>query len=34
VLDELKKPTANPEGFFDLSLVQELEKEKFLDKIK
>ena len=34
VLDELKKPTANPEGFFDLSLLQELEKEKFLDKIK
>ena len=34
VLDELKKPTANPEAFLDLSLLQELEKEKFFDKIK
>ena len=34
VLDELKRPEARPENFVDLSLVQELEKEKFFDKLK
>src|SRR5262245_27952246 len=34
VLDEVKKPSANPEAFLDLSLLQELEKEKFFDKFK
>jgi NitT/TauT family transport system substrate-binding protein len=34
VLDELKKPQANPENFVDLSLMQELEREKFFDKLK
>ena len=34
VLDELKKPNANPEAFLDLTLLQELEKEKFFDKLK
>jgi NitT/TauT family transport system substrate-binding protein len=34
VLDELKRPEAKPENFIDLSLMQELEKEKFFDKLK
>src|SRR5215475_3812504 len=34
VLDEVKKPSANPETFLDLSLLQELEKERFMDKFK
>ena len=34
VLDELKKPAANPESFLDLTLLQELEREKFWDRIK
>jgi len=34
VLEELKKPTAKPESFIDLTLLQELEKEKFFDKLK
>ncbi|HEY3153217.1 MAG TPA: ABC transporter substrate-binding protein [Candidatus Binatia bacterium] len=34
VLDELKRPEARPENFLDLSLMQELEKEKFFDKLK
>ena len=34
VLDELKQPQAKPENFVDLSLMQELEKEKFFDKLK
>ncbi|MSP41232.1 MAG: hypothetical protein EXR70_22325 [Deltaproteobacteria bacterium] len=34
VLDELKKPAAKPESFLDLSLLQELEKEKFFDKFR
>jgi len=34
VLDELKRPEARPENFVDLSLMQELEKEKFFDKLK
>ena len=34
VLDELKRPEAKPENFVDLSLMQELEKEKFFDKLK
>ena len=34
VLDELKRPEAKPENFVDLSLMQELEKEKFFDKFK
>jgi NitT/TauT family transport system substrate-binding protein len=34
VLDELKRPEARPETFVDLSLMQELEKEKFFDKLK
>jgi NitT/TauT family transport system substrate-binding protein len=34
VLDELKRPEARPENFVDLSLMQELEKERFLDKLK
>jgi NitT/TauT family transport system substrate-binding protein len=34
VLDELKRPDAKPENFVDLSLMQELEKEKFFDKLK
>ena len=34
VLDEVKKPSANPEAFLDMSLLQELEKEKFFDKFK
>jgi NitT/TauT family transport system substrate-binding protein len=34
VLDELKRPEAKPENFVDLSLIQELEKEKFFDKLK
>jgi NitT/TauT family transport system substrate-binding protein len=34
VLDELKQPQAKPENFVDLSLIQELEKEKFFDKLK
>jgi len=34
VLEELKRPTAKPESFVDLSLLQELEKEKFFDKLK
>lgn len=34
VLDELKKPAAKPESFLDLSLLQELEKEKFFDKLR
>jgi len=34
VLDELKRPDAKPESFVDLSLIQELDKEKFFDKLK
>jgi NitT/TauT family transport system substrate-binding protein len=34
VLDELKRPDAKPENFVDLSLMKELEKEKFFDKLK
>ena len=34
VLDELKRPEAKPENFVDLSLMQELDKEKFFDKLK
>jgi NitT/TauT family transport system substrate-binding protein len=34
VLDEMKRPDAKPENFVDLSLMQELEKEKFFDKLK
>src|SRR5215467_5967373 len=34
VLDEVKKPNANPEAFLDLSLLQELEKERFFDRFK
>src|SRR5580765_1130831 len=34
VLDELKRLDAKPENFVDLSLMQELEKEKFFDKLK
>jgi NitT/TauT family transport system substrate-binding protein len=34
VLDELKRPDAKPENFVDLSLMQELEREKFFDKLK
>ena len=34
VLDELKRPEAKPENFVDLSLMQELEREKFFDKLK
>ena len=34
VLEELKRPQAKPENFVDLSLMQELEKEKFFDKLK
>jgi len=34
VLEELKKPAAKPESFLDLTLLQELEKEKFFDKLK
>ncbi len=34
VLEELKRPTAKPENFVDLSLLQELEKEKFFEKLK
>ena len=34
VLDELKRPEAKPENFVDLSLMQELEKERFFDKLK
>src|SRR5580765_3569262 len=34
VLDELKQPQAKPENFVDLSLMQELEKEKFFDRLK
>jgi len=34
VLEELKRPNAKPENFVDLSLMQELEKEKFFDKFK
>jgi NitT/TauT family transport system substrate-binding protein len=34
VLDELHRPQAKPENFVDLSLMQELEKEKFFDKLK
>jgi NitT/TauT family transport system substrate-binding protein len=34
VLDELKRPDAKPENFVDLTLMQELEKEKFFDKLK
>ena len=34
VLEELKQPQAKPESFVDLSLMQELEKEKFFDKLK
>jgi len=34
VLEELKRPDAKPENFIDLSLMQELEKEKFFEKFK
>src|SRR5689334_1866651 len=34
VLEELKRPDAKPENFIDLSLMQELEKERFFDKLK
>jgi NitT/TauT family transport system substrate-binding protein len=34
VLDELKRTEAKPENFVNLSLMQELEKEKFFDKLK
>jgi NitT/TauT family transport system substrate-binding protein len=34
VLEEMKRPDAKPENFVDLSLMQELEKEKFFDKLK
>lgn len=34
VLEELKRPDAKPENFMDLSLMQELEKEKFFEKFK
>jgi hypothetical protein len=30
----MKRPDAKPENFVDLSLMQELEKEKFFDKLK
>ncbi len=34
VLDELKRPDAKPENFVDLSLMQQLEREKFFEKLK
>ena len=34
VLEELKRPTVKPENFVDLSLIQELEKEKFFERLK
>jgi NitT/TauT family transport system substrate-binding protein len=34
VLEELKRPDAKPENFVDLSLMQELGKEKFFEKLK
>ena len=34
VLEELKRPDAKPENFIDLSLMQELEKEKFFETFK
>jgi NitT/TauT family transport system substrate-binding protein len=34
VLEELKRPDAKPENFMDLSLMQELDKEKFFDRLK
>ena len=34
VLEELKRPDAKPENFIDLSLMQDLEKEKFFEKLK
>jgi len=34
VLDELKRPEAKPENFVDLILMQDLDKEKFFDKLK
>jgi hypothetical protein len=34
VLEELKRPDAKPESFVDLTLMQELEKEKFFDRFK
>jgi NitT/TauT family transport system substrate-binding protein len=34
VLEEPKRPDAKPENFIDLSLMQELEKEKFFEKFK
>jgi hypothetical protein len=34
VLEELKRPDAKPENFMDLSLMQELEKERFFEKFK
>jgi NitT/TauT family transport system substrate-binding protein len=34
VLDELKRPDAKAENFVDLSLMQELERERFFDKLK
>ena len=33
VLEELKRRAAKPESFVDLSLLQELEKEKFFEKL-
>ena len=34
VLEELKRPDAKPENFIDLSLMQELDREKFFEKFK
>ena len=34
VLEELKRPDAKPENFIDLSLMQELDREKFFGKFK
>ena len=34
VLDELKRPDAKPENFIDASLMQELDREKFFEKLK
>ena len=34
VLEELKRPDAKPENFIDLSLMQDLEKEKFFERLK
>ena len=34
VLEELKRPDAKPENFIDLSLMQQLDREKFFEKFK